>query len=153
ATGGGCSTVFGGPPWQLSTPDWASVGCGGSRTVADVSADADPYTGAAIYDSASRCEGHWCTLGGTSLASPLIAGVFALAGGAHAVASPARTLYENALNPHGSLHDIIAGSNGECREPLNSEGIPGCSVQAEAQSCSQQAICLARVGYDGPSGV
>ena len=31
--------------------NWASVGCGSSRAVADVSADADPYTGVAVYDS------------------------------------------------------------------------------------------------------
>jgi hypothetical protein len=152
ATGGGCSQVFAAPPWQLGTSDWSSVGCGEKRAVADVSADADPYTGVAVYNSASKCEGHWCTLGGTSLASPLIAAVFALAGGAHGVQYPARTLYENELNSPGSLHDVVAGSNGECRASV-SEGIAGCSAQAEAQSCSQRAICLARVGYDGPSGV
>jgi hypothetical protein len=152
ATGGGCSQLFAAPTWQLGTSAWSSVGCGEKRAVADVSADADPYTGVAVYDSASKCEGHWCTLGGTSLSSPLIAAVFALAGGAHGVAYPARTLYENELDSPGSLHDVVAGSNGECRAPA-SEGIAGCSVQAEAQSCSQLAICLARLGYDGPSGV
>jgi hypothetical protein len=146
--------VFAAPPWQLGTSDWPEVGCGDQRAVADLSADADPYTGVAIYDSAGGCATHpWCTLGGTSLGSPLIAGVFALAGGAHGVEYPARTLYENERSSPASLHDVVTGSNGECRGPLTSEGIAGCSVQAEAQVCSQQAICLARVGYDGPSGV
>jgi hypothetical protein len=153
ATGGGCSQFFAAPPWQLGTSDWSSVGCGEKRAVADVSADADPYTGVAVYNSASKCEGHWCTLGGTSLSSPLIAAVFALAGGAHGVQYPARTLYENERSSPASLHDVVSGSNGECREPLTSEGIASCSAQAEAQSCLQQARCLARVGYDGPSGV
>ena len=100
AGGGGCSTIFPAPTWQLSLSDWASVGCAGERAVADVSADADPYTGVAVADSTSpKCETsytegktkhvlHWCTLGGTSLASPIIASVFALAGGA--AASPTR---------------------------------------------------------------
>jgi hypothetical protein len=154
ATGGGCSAVFAAPPWQLSTSGWPSVGCRQNRAVSDVSADADPYTGAAIYNSNGACETHpWCTLGGTSLASPIIAAVFALAGGAHGVEYPARTLYENELDSPGSLHDVLAGSNGECSAGPTPEGLAGCSTQAEAASCSQQASCLARVGYDGPSGV
>jgi hypothetical protein len=154
ATGGGCSKVFAAPQWQLGASDWPAIGCGENRAVADVSADADPYTGAAIYNSDSKCEGHWCTLGGTSLASPLIAGVFALAGGANGVEYPARTLYEKERSSPASLHDVVSGSNGECREPLAPEGIAGCSAGAEAaKSCSGTAICLAGVGYDGPSGV
>jgi Subtilase family len=134
-TGSGCSELFAAPKWQLSLSNWPSVGCGENRAVADISADADPDTGAAIYnpaDKSSSCERGWCTFGGTSLASPLIAAVFALAGGAHGVEYPARTLYENELSEPGSLHDVVAGSNGECK---------------------QQAICLAGPGYDGPSGL
>jgi subtilase family serine protease len=51
AGGGGCSTVLTAAPWQQEVTDWSSVGCGEHRAVADVSADADPYTGVAIYDS------------------------------------------------------------------------------------------------------
>jgi hypothetical protein len=153
ATGSGCSEVFAAPPWQLGTSTWPSVGCGYKRAVADVSADADPSTGAAIYSSAdSECASHWCTLGGTSLSSPLIAAVFALAGGANGVEYPARTLYGNVSRYPGALHDVVVGSNGKCLGPA-SEGIAGCSIEAEAASCSGQAICLAAVGYDGPSGV
>jgi hypothetical protein len=154
ATGGGCSKVFAAPPWQLATATWPSVGCGGDRAVADVSADADPYTGAAIYSSAAKsCPNNWCTLGGTSLSSPLIAAVFALGGGANGVEYPTRTLYEKEALYPGALHDIVMGSNGECSGFPVSEGIAGCSIQAEAASCSGQARCLAGVGYDGPSGV
>jgi hypothetical protein len=46
ATGSGCSETFGAPPWQQELPNWSAVGCGSKRAVADVSADADPYTGA-----------------------------------------------------------------------------------------------------------
>ena len=91
-----------------------------------MSADADPYTGVAVSDSTSpECETsytegktkhvlHWCTLGGTSLASPLIASVFALAGGAGGVSYPASTLYANVAATPKDLHDVTSGSNGAC---------------------------------------
>ncbi|HLH13876.1 MAG TPA: S8 family serine peptidase, partial [Solirubrobacteraceae bacterium] len=121
AGGGGCSVQFEAQPWQRALPDWSEVGCEGRRAVADVSADADPYSGVAVYDSGASCEylegksvrdGHWCTLGGTSLATPLIAATFALAGGAQGVEYPAKTLYENAASSATALHDITSGSNG-----------------------------------------
>jgi hypothetical protein len=162
AGGGGCSTVFKAPSWQLALADWSAVGCAGKRAVADISADADPYTGVAVEDSTSpACEysyaghvQHWCTLGGTSLSSPLIAAVFALAGGSGGVAYPASTLYANALTTPASLHDITEGSNGACSKPFDSgTGESGCSSLEEAASCSARAICLAGAGYDGPTGL
>jgi Subtilase family len=162
AGGSSCSATLAAPIWQQSTSDWESAGCGEHRAVADVAADADPYTGIAMYDSTAECEykegdafhqTHWCTIGGTSLASPLVASVFALAGGAGGVAYPAETLYENEIEDAASLHDIASGSNGACAEPFNEEGLSGCTVLQEAASCSAEAICLAREGYDGPTGV
>jgi Subtilase family len=163
AGGGGCSTELIAASWQQSTSDWSSVGCGKHRAVADVSADADPYTGVAVYYSGFECkyeEGgtthltHWCTIGGTSLASPLIASVYALVGGANGVEYPAETLYENEAEDPTTLHDIVSGSNGECTQPFNEEdGLSGCTALQEAASCSEKAICLAREGYDGPTGV
>ena len=52
-----------------------STGCGAFRAMNDVAADADPSTGAAVYDSAYG----WMQIGGTSLAAPLVAGVYGLA--------------------------------------------------------------------------
>jgi hypothetical protein len=154
AGGGGCSVQFTAQPWQQSVADWSSVGCADKRAVADVSADADPYTGIAVYDSQSIGE-EWGAVGGTSLASPLIASTFALAGGAHGVAYPARTLYENAADSPTSLHDVTVGSNGECLKPFdaNTEST-ACTPAEEAKtSCHSTLICLAGPGYDGPSGV
>ncbi len=158
ASGGGCSSVFTAPSWQQSVSDWSAVGCGSHRSIADISADADPYTGVAIYDASNKCEDetgvHWCSIGGTSLASPLIAAVYALAGGAHGVAYPAKTLYEGELKAPGALHDITSGSNGECTANFNSRGISGCSAgQEAAASCKGTLSCLAGSGYDGPTGV
>ena len=171
AGGGGCSIQFAAPPWQRSVSDWSSVGCSEKRAVADVSADADPYTGLAVYDTSPECEEkieeedteghivkatvHWCTIGGTSLASPLIASVFALAGGAQGVEYPAETLYENAAGSPSSLHDVTEGSNGRCSTPFDGNtASPSCTPAEEAQtSCSSKLICLAGKGYDGPTGV
>ncbi|HTU77850.1 MAG TPA: S8 family serine peptidase [Solirubrobacteraceae bacterium] len=156
ASGGGCSERFTAPYWQRELADWPAVGCGSSRAVADVSADADPYTGVAIYDSTPDAGGQvllWETIGGTSLASPLVAAVFALAGGAGDVEYPARTLYENKLRIPGALHEVETGSNGACYEPLTAEGLSGCTVLQEAESCAGRAICTVATGYDGPSGV
>lgn len=162
AGGGGCSVQFNAAPWQQNVADWTSVGCVNRRAVADVSADADPYTGAAVHDSSPACdEGrsshvvHWCVIGGTSLSAPLVASAFALAGGAHGVEYPARTLYENEVGAPGSFHDVTEGSNGACHQPFKEgSGVSGCTSAEEAHaSCSAQAICLARAGYDGPTGV
>ena len=168
AGGGGCSVQFAAQPWQQSVADWPTVGCANRRAVSDVAADADPYSGFAVHDSSAACEEeyeqghvvhviHWCMIGGTSLASPLIASVFALAGGAHGVEYPARTLYENALAAAASLHDVTVGSNGECHLAFKEEegeiGQSGCTLAEQAASCSAEAVCLARAGYDGPTGV
>jgi hypothetical protein len=165
ATGGGCSTAFAAPAWQQSVASWSKVGCGtifaAKRAVADVSADGDPYTGMAVYDSTGECEdeagvkGPWCTIGGTSLASPIVAAMFALAGGAHGVEYPARTLYENEVAALGSRHDVTTGSNGRCSKPFQANGLSGCTATEEATSsnCSAELVCLAGIGYDGPSGV
>jgi subtilase family serine protease len=158
ATGGGCSGVFKAPAWQLSLSDWKSVGCLSYRATADVSADGDPYTGEAVYDSSSACRyttaPFWCTVGGTSLSTPLIAGVFALAGGSHGVSYPAETLYERAREDPTGLHDIKSGSNGKCFEQeFNSELLPFCTAAQEAVGCNETRICLAGEGYSGPTGL
>jgi Subtilase family len=171
ASGGGCSQRFGAPEWQLQVADWAQVKCGSNRAVSDVAADADPYTGFVIRDSddpGRECETpyeneeggistipDWCTYGGTSLASPIIASVFALAGGAGAAQYPAGTLYESLADEPGTLHDVTEGSNGECGVRFNEEdGLSNCSVAAEASaSCASSLACQAAPGYDGPSGV
>jgi len=163
ATGGGCSTSFAAPAWQRSVSDWTQVGCGSARAVADVSADADPYTGVDVYNSipdpGRGAKTGWNVIGGTSVASPIVASVFALAGGAGEEArgrrteDPAKTLYANALKDPGALHDVLAGSSGECTSPFTAEGLSGCTEPAEAANCSEQLICRAGPGYDGPTGL
>ncbi len=74
--GSGCSAYIAKPTWQTDK------GCA-NRTVADVSAIADPNTGVAVYDSYGT--GGWLVFGGTSVASPIIASVYALAGNAASI--------------------------------------------------------------------
>jgi len=132
--GSGCSVIFAAPAWQSALADFANTGCGSERSVADVSAVGNPNTGVDVYDSTPEGTGQptgWTVFGGTSVASPIIAAEFALAGGAHGVDFPAATLYAH-LGEGDDLYDVLTGSNG---------------------SCGEATSCQAAVGYDGPTGV
>jgi subtilase family serine protease len=132
--GSGCSIAFEAPLWQSEVANYSLTSCKGGRSVADVAAVANPYTGVNIYDSTPSPSGDptgWGVWGGTSLASPVIAAEFGLAGGAHGVGFPAKTLYANIGNSH-DLYDVVSGHNG---------------------SCAGASSCQARAGYDGPTGV
>jgi subtilase family serine protease len=71
--GGGCSAYVLKPAYQVQSVTTCS-----NHAVADVSADADPNTGVYVYDSYGY--GGGVQVGGTSVSSPIIASVFALAG-------------------------------------------------------------------------
>jgi len=113
--GSGCSAYEAKPSWQTDS------GCK-KRTVADVSAVADPNTGVAVLYA-----GLWFTVGGTSASSPIIAGVYALAGNASSV-NYGSYPYSHAT----SLFDVVTGSNG---------------------TCSPAYLCTGVAGYDGPTGL
>ncbi len=145
--GGGCSEGPSAQAWQSSVEDWAAVGCGTKRAAADVGAVGDPFTGLAVYRN-----GNWSTVGGTSLASPVIAATFALAGGSGGVSFPAQTVYGH-LGSAG-LFDVTEGSNGECANAFDYEGeTAGCTTAEEEADCEGNLICKAGAGYDGPTGV
>ena len=117
--GSGCSAYIAKPAWQKDT------GCA-NRSVADVSAVADPNTGVAVYDSyghGPRNKG-WLVFGGTSVAAPIIGGFYGLADDG----ADASLAYSHA----SSLFDVTSGSNG---------------------SCGGSYLCTAGVGYDGPTGL
>jgi len=153
ASGGGCSLYFAAPPWQLDVPDFSQVGCAGRRAVADIAAVADPYTGVAVYDSTifGSTPPEWVAVGGTSVASPVIASMFALAGGAHGAEYPAATLYSHLGS--ADLQDVTSASNAACDGDYSS-GCSGSMSPPSPLDCGQTAlICNAASGYDGPSGV
>ncbi len=91
--GGGSSSYIPVPAYQSSVG--ATVGA--YRGVPDIAAVADPATGVWVFDSGN---GGWFSVGGTSVASPLIAGVVNSSG--HFYPSSAMELaqiYQNAANP------------------------------------------------------
>jgi subtilase family serine protease len=120
--GSGCSSFFARPSGQ------ASAGTGCSRhAIGDVSAVADPATGVAVYDTTPvNGQSGWFQVGGTSVSSPIIASVIALAGNA--------STYTNSFpySHTGSLNDVTSGSNG---------------------TCTTAQWCTARAGWDGPTGL
>jgi hypothetical protein len=116
--GSGCSAYDAKPTWQTDT------GCT-KRMEADVSAVADPATGVAVYDTYGGSG--WAVYGGTSASSPIIAGVYALAGTPGSSDYPAKYPYSHTSN----LYDVTSGNNG---------------------TCSTSYFCTAGTGYDGPTG-
>ncbi|WP_329457972.1 carboxypeptidase regulatory-like domain-containing protein [Streptomyces sp. NBC_01497] len=133
APGSGCSVAEPKPAFQNDAD------CAG-RSVADVSAVADPATGVAVYDSYTG--GGWNVFGGTSAASPIIAGVYALA------ASPVATTYPQSypyLTP-SALNDVTKGDNASCAN------VGQCGY-GTTPDCTPRYECAAGVGYDGPTGL
>ena len=74
AGAGGISQYELQPSWQTGKVNGTSTEF---RTTPDVSLDADPITGVAVYDTLSA--GGFLQVGGTSLASPLMSGILAIA--------------------------------------------------------------------------
>ncbi len=160
ATGGGCSRLFTAMPWQTGAAGWGATGCGTKRLVSDVSAVGDPLTGFDIYDSYKcgvecefpRIEGGWATFGGTSLSTPLIAGMYGLAGGGHGLTDPGVTLYGRQADA-SSRFDVTSGGNGICGGVAPAScGEPDREIGALVD-CEGTTACDAAPGFDGPSGV
>lgn len=144
ATGGGVSSTWPIPDYQMLTGSSIATTNGGSatmRNVPDVAAVADPFTGFAVY---SQLNGGWQTVGGTSLAAPLWAGWASLIAsateslglGRPGEFNPRFYQYEATEAPVGNsdLNDIISGNNGD----TEFFGVPGYN---------------AGVGYDNTTGL
>lgn len=125
--GSGCSAWIVKPAWQKD-PNCLM------RTIADVSALADPDTGLAVYDTYGLDQfglaPGWIVVGGTSLAAPLLSGMIALAGNAGSL-STAQYLYTH----RSKLRDVVGGNN------------------SNLQDCGGDYLCNALRGYDGPTGL
>ena len=119
----GCSAYEAKPSWQTD------VGCK-NRTDNDVAAVASEDSPVSVYDSYEASG--WQLFAGTSVSSPIVAGVEALSS-ASVRSEGAATFYKH---PE-SLFDVTTGFNW-----------PG--VRAEV--CSPEYLCVAKAGYDGPTG-
>jgi subtilase family serine protease len=120
--GSGCSAVEPKPAFQNNV----ATNCS-RRAVADVSAVADPNTGVAVADTFGT-GGTFLVFGGTSVASPIIASVYALAGTPAAGSSPNSFPYAHT----SSLNDVTSGTN--------------------TRRCRSGVLCRAGTGWDGPTG-
>jgi hypothetical protein len=129
--GGGISDTFTQPAWQLGTGVISSYSsgqpCNASagqycRQVPDVSADADPASGYAVYctvTNAGCSSSGWITVGGTSAAAPFWAGSTALINeylqsqGISRIGSANAALYVlfNGQETQPAFHDVTAGTN------------------------------------------
>ncbi|WP_243302156.1 S53 family peptidase [Geothrix oryzisoli] len=109
--GGGNSPYEAKPSWQVAV---SMTGSG--RGVPDISSDADPNTGVAVYDTTSyHGRSGWWVVGGTSVSSPCMAGMVNLGGGTFTNTTQLLTaIYANYLNPPATpvFRDITSGSNG-----------------------------------------
>src|SRR5579875_697215 len=134
--GSGCSAYEAQQSWQNIANITGNVDVSGTttlegncakRAVADVSATADPYHGVDVYDSYSyQGVSGWLVFGGTSVASPLVASVYALAGNASSV-----TYGSYPYSHTSSLNDVTTGKTASCGSDL----------------------CTAVPGWDGPTGL
>lgn len=137
SSGSGCSKLFTAPAWQTSLPGWSQTGCGTHRSVADVAAVASCDPGVSAYSETVSPDWYngagvgWASGCGTSIASPMIAAEFGLAGGARGVWPPAKTLYAHA-GDRRAFYDVSSGANG---------------------TCGGTSECAGRRGYDGPTGL
>lgn len=181
ASGGGCSSLYTAQPWQKAVAGYSTLGCGPTlRNGVDIAADADYFTGFDMYETTAWCSGTdgngnscpsqspgWETIGGTSLSSPLVAAMWALAGGPGGVKYPAMTLYGHFHATPSELYDVTVGGNALCDSTSAVEcfgnGNPNSDLGAGMVDCmwgaSGTAVladkyqCNAESGYDGVSGV
>ncbi|MBR8456937.1 S53 family peptidase [Burkholderia dolosa] len=117
-SGGGVSGQEAEPPGQATWP----IPVAGSRGVPDVSYDADPSTGFAVYDSVNyNGRSGWFQVGGTSAGAPQWAALFAIANSMRAATGKGPLtgtydrLYAAGKAAYGSdYRDVTTGSNGNC---------------------------------------
>jgi hypothetical protein len=116
----GCS-VYAAAPAGQHEPDCDM------RTTADISSVADAHQKFAVYDTYGLgVDNGWIGLIGTSLSTPVVAGMMGLAGHPAKVADPAY-----AYRHPSAYTDIVTGANGYC----------------------ESMLCQAGPGYDAPTGL
>lgn len=102
SAGGGISTVELRPTYQSAI----SSTVGAYRGVPDLSFDANPVTGVWIYDSSV---GGWNIVGGTSVASPALAGIINLAGKFYTSSSAELQSIYNNMHTTADFNDVASG--------------------------------------------
>ncbi len=168
AAGSGCSTLYRARHFQHAVTGYAGLGCGAYRSSVDVAAVADPATGYSIFETYPSRTGSWGVAGGTSLSSPLIAAMWALAGGSGGTRYPALSLYGHFASKTPHAHDVRLGGTGLCggatiadcqlawgvNPNVTEHGLVDCAFPAKGVGVlTNRYQCNARPGYDGVTGV
>lgn len=144
-SGGGYSTYFPAPEYQKNLPvptvrtiKQASIRNAIPRATADVSMNADPYTGQFVVFTPEGKSSIWYSMGGTSISSPSWAGITAVVNAQRQLAGkgPVGKFHQKLYAEIGpgvgaaarSLSDVVSGNNGSC------------------------ALCTSQSGFDLPTG-
>lgn len=137
-TTSGCSLYEPRPSWQGTQTN--CTGRADNDIAAVASSSSSPGAPVAVYDSYNNSG--WVENGGTGVAAPVVAGIYADAGPPGATGYPAAYPYQHPgggyINPgtaypyFNGLNDVNSGSTG---------------------SCSPADLCTAGAGWDGPTGV
>lgn len=160
--GGGTSRLFAQPAYQQGVvPDSISnfFGTGKGRAVPDVAAVGDPSTGMLVGQTQTFPDGSAAysefRIGGTSLSSPLFAGIMALAdqraGQAHGFANPA--LY--GLAGTSAFRDVVdpASTVAAVRNDFVNSVDASDGIITSLRTMNQTGTIRTRPGYDDVTGV
>ncbi len=124
ASGGGFSIFFSTPSYQKTLPASVQKQLNNRRGVPDISGDADPSTGLAIYSN----DGGWTLGGGTSASAPLWAAFAAIANqmAGHSLGFINPALYKLAASSAYTqdFNDITIGDNSVKRDGVQVQGYP-----------------------------
>lgn len=113
----------------MAKPSWQHDTHCPTRTIADISAVAENVP---VFNSSF---GGWVTVAGTSIAAPLVAGIYGLAGNGGKVT--AANLYQHPK----SFFNVTKGNNAFFLG------------NTPRQDCGNDYICVAKKGYDAPTGL
>jgi len=158
-SGGGVSRLFAEPSYQAGTVPGSVFAVQGrtGRAVPDIAAFGDPNTGYLIGQTQTFPDGtvkySEFRIGGTSLSSPIMAGIMALAdqakGSAHGFANP--VFYANATS--GAFYDVLHQSGAVVRVNYNNSVDASAGLAYRLRTFDQGLSLKTTAGWDDITGL
>ncbi|OLD73985.1 MAG: hypothetical protein AUF61_00340 [Chloroflexi bacterium 13_1_20CM_66_33] len=158
-SGGGVSRLFAEPSYQAGTVPGSVFAVQGrtGRAVPDIAAFGDPNTGYLIGQTQTFPDGtvkySEFRIGGTSLSSPIMAGIMALAdqakGSAHGFANP--VFYANATS--GAFYDVLHQSGAVVRVNYNNSVDATAGLAYRLRTFDQGLTLKTTAGWDDITGL
>ena len=158
-SGGGVSRLFAEPSYQAGTVPGSVFTAQGrtGRAVPDIAAFGDPNTGYLIGQTQTFPDGtvkySEFRIGGTSLSSPIMAGIMALAdqakGSAHGFANP--VFYANATS--GAFYDVLHQSGAVVRVNYNNSVDATAGLAYRLRTFDQGLTLKTTAGWDDITGL